>query len=100
RYLPIPARLSFLFFFSSRRRHTRSKRDWSSDVCSSDLVTREPGGSDVAETLRALVLDPATHIDDMTETLLFAAARADHVAKTILDRKSVGKVVVSDRFVW
>src|SRR5437868_9174086 len=27
----------FAFFFSSRRRHTRSKRDWSSDVCSSDL---------------------------------------------------------------
>src|SRR5699024_11903600 len=27
-----------LFFFSSRRRHTRSKRDWSSDVCSSDLA--------------------------------------------------------------
>src|SRR5699024_11822713 len=27
------------FFFSSRRRHTRSKRDWSSDVCSSDLLT-------------------------------------------------------------
>src|SRR5437868_13812571 len=30
----------FLFFFSSRRRHTRSKRDWSSDVCSSDLIRR------------------------------------------------------------
>src|SRR5699024_12004438 len=28
----------FHFFFSSRRRHTRSKRDWSSDVCSSDLI--------------------------------------------------------------
>src|SRR5699024_12083291 len=28
----------FSFFFSSRRRHTRSKRDWSSDVCSSDLI--------------------------------------------------------------
>src|SRR5437868_15478755 len=28
---------ALLFFFSSRRRHTRSKRDWSSDVCSSDL---------------------------------------------------------------
>src|SRR5699024_9260002 len=27
-----------IFFFSSRRRHTRSKRDWSSDVCSSDLI--------------------------------------------------------------
>src|SRR5699024_11881436 len=29
----------YIFFFSSRRRHTRSKRDWSSDVCSSDLKT-------------------------------------------------------------
>src|SRR5690349_11964530 len=29
-----------LFFFSSRRRHTRSLRDWSSDVCSSDLIDR------------------------------------------------------------
>src|SRR5699024_11361894 len=29
---------SYLYFFSSRRRHTRSKRDWSSDVCSSDLL--------------------------------------------------------------
>src|SRR5207249_8152501 len=32
------------FFFSSRRRHTRSKRDWSSDVCSSDLVRVFLGG--------------------------------------------------------
>src|SRR3989440_9578426 len=30
----------FMFFFSSRRRHTRSDRDWSSDVCSSDLMIR------------------------------------------------------------
>src|SRR6266496_5789640 len=30
----------FFFFFSSRRRHTRSLRDWSSDVCSSDLAVR------------------------------------------------------------
>src|SRR5699024_11969907 len=29
------------FFFTSRRRHTRSKRDWSSDVCSSDLESRQ-----------------------------------------------------------
>src|SRR5215813_8038531 len=32
--------LSFFFFFSSRRRHTRCGRDWSSDVCSSDLASR------------------------------------------------------------
>src|SRR2546429_1114521 len=33
-----PARWTVSFFFSSRRRHTRCSRDWSSDVCSSDLV--------------------------------------------------------------
>src|SRR5207247_7934737 len=48
--------ISSSFFFSSRRRHTRSTRDWSSDVCSSDLVVKtlvsgaatvnaEPGGT-------------------------------------------------------
>src|SRR3982750_4977229 len=38
----------FFFFFSSRRRHTRSDRDWSSDVCSSDLVRLAPGSLGVA----------------------------------------------------
>src|SRR5690606_40429981 len=35
-------RIDSTFFFSSRRRHTRFSRDWSSDVCSSDLFTRRP----------------------------------------------------------
>src|SRR5216683_5782078 len=35
--------VAFIFFFSSRRRHTRSDRDWSSDVCSSDLKVTECG---------------------------------------------------------
>src|SRR2546422_5001758 len=35
----------FFFFFSSRRRHTRCSRDWSSDVCSSDLPARIPASS-------------------------------------------------------
>src|SRR6266516_6845994 len=39
--------LSF-FFFSSRRRHTRSYGDWSSDVCSSDLIGETPGHDVVA----------------------------------------------------
>src|SRR3989449_6838321 len=34
----------YFFFFSSRRRHTRCSRDWSSDVCSSDLLSRNFGG--------------------------------------------------------
>src|SRR5699024_11657570 len=37
RYVDRSVSSLYLFFFSSRRRHTRSKRDWSSDVCSSDL---------------------------------------------------------------
>src|SRR5699024_5337457 len=39
--------LVLLFFFSSRRRHTRSKRDWSSDVCSSDLALRAAGEAEL-----------------------------------------------------
>src|SRR5207249_5563214 len=37
-----PYAVPVCFFFSSRRRHTRSKRDWSSDVCSSDLLASSP----------------------------------------------------------
>src|SRR2546426_12841883 len=44
----------FFFFFSSRRRHTRLQGDWSSDVCSSDLI-----GSIVAETMRGTSSLPA-----------------------------------------
>src|SRR5699024_12135060 len=47
------------FFFSSRRRHTRSKRDWSSDVCSSDLVpddiSKDKVGVIAPETVRQYV---------------------------------------------
>src|SRR2546429_6228206 len=40
-YVPVSF-IELLFFFSSRRRHTRCSRDWSSDVCSSDLKQTEP----------------------------------------------------------
>src|SRR5437660_9636201 len=50
--------VSFIFFFSSRRRHTRWPRDWSSDVCSSDLADRERQGQASAADLRAVVLVP------------------------------------------
>src|SRR5205809_4064524 len=43
--LTMPLFLARLFFFSSRRRHTRCSRDWSSDVCSSDLVRPVNGGA-------------------------------------------------------
>src|SRR2546429_2907927 len=51
---------SVFFFFSSRRRHTRCSRDWSSDVCSSDLVIKLRGGL-VVPTAPGLA---AIHADD------------------------------------
>src|SRR5699024_11354254 len=56
------------FFFSSRRRHTRSKRDWSSDVCSSDLVKENAQGE---KRMLPDVLDmPAALGSDLALTLL------------------------------
>src|SRR5262249_59494281 len=43
------------FFFSSRRRHTRLVSDWSSDVCSSDLICVRPSGGGCATTIQAAV---------------------------------------------
>lgn len=60
------------------------------------LVTREPGGTPLAEKLRALVL--AEPMDPLAETLLMFAARADHVQKVIAPALARGAWVVCDRF--
>src|SRR5262249_59503205 len=56
----------YLFFFSSRRRHTRLVSDWSSDVCSSDLdpifKTLAPGLGAIARTKRAAGADPRAEL--------------------------------------
>src|SRR5204862_5946542 len=46
--IPLDSTILHLFFFSSRRRHTRSLRDWSSDVCSSDLTIRSGSNASAA----------------------------------------------------
>ena len=59
-------------------------------------LTREPGGTPLAETLRTLVLnDP---MDSLTEALLMFAARRDHLAGVILPALARGDVVLCDRF--
>ena len=60
------------------------------------VVTREPGGTPLAEKLRALVL--AEPMDPLAETLLMFAARADHVQKVIPPALARGAWVVCDRF--
>jgi dTMP kinase len=64
------------------------------------LVTREPGGSEGAEKIRELLLSGSDERwAPQAEALLFAAARADHVAKTIRPAVEDGKWVLSDRFI-
>lgn len=63
-------------------------------------VTREPGGTDSAEAIRSLLLEGgADRWNARSEALLFAAARADHVARLIRPAIEAGGWVVSDRFV-
>ena len=64
------------------------------------LVTREPGGSGGAEAVRDLLLQgDESRWGAKAEALLFAAARADHVEKTIRPALEEGRWVLSDRFV-
>jgi dTMP kinase len=64
------------------------------------IVTREPGGSEGAEHIRELLLSGSEdRWGPQAEALLFAAARTDHVAKTILPALEKGQWVLSDRFV-
>lgn len=64
------------------------------------LTTREPGGYGVrvAEMLRELLLSPPNAIDHRAELFLFAAARAEHIAKLIKPALEKGTIVISDRF--
>jgi dTMP kinase len=60
------------------------------------IVTREPGGTDLAERLRKAILEEA--MEPATETLLLVAARADHVHRVVSPALSAGTWIVCDRF--
>jgi len=62
-------------------------------------LTREPGGTAIAEAIREILLNP-DHSDmgEVTEVLLYAAARAQHVHARIKPALAAGKVVLCDRF--
>lgn len=63
------------------------------------IVTREPGGTPISEIIRQIILDKNnTEMDYMTEALLYAAARAQHVSQVIKPALEQGKTVICDRF--
>lgn len=64
------------------------------------VVTREPGGTELAEKIRDLLLEISSEtVTPVTEALLYAASRAQHVEHLIKPALARGAVVVSDRFV-
>lgn len=64
------------------------------------IYSREPGGVDIAEQIRAVILNVNnTAMDPRTEALLYAASRRQHLAEVVLPALNEGKIVLCDRFV-
>lgn len=64
------------------------------------LMTREPGGSKIAEQIRNIILDKANTEEDIkTEALLYAASRRQHLIDVVLPALNSGNLVISDRYV-
>ncbi|HKG78897.1 MAG TPA: dTMP kinase [Pyrinomonadaceae bacterium] len=62
------------------------------------LLTREPGGTTLGLRLRAALLDAMEEVDPLTELLVFAADRAQHVRRMLRPALESGRVVFSDRY--
>lgn len=64
------------------------------------MTTREPGGVEIAEKIREVILDVThTQMDDKTELLLYIAARRQHLVEKVLPALAQGKLVLVDRFI-
>lgn len=62
------------------------------------IWTREPGGTEVAEKIRNLLLSPSNRIDSETEILLFSAARCHHIKHLIQPALDDNQIVITDRY--
>src|SRR5699024_1228454 len=80
----------FIFFFSSRRRHTRSKRDWSSDVCSSDLnnkISRLHKASKVSMVLNLHLKQTHNELESRIKNLNKTNNNVSHPQDTLLKKE-------------
>ncbi|WP_342261199.1 dTMP kinase [Spiroplasma endosymbiont of Notiophilus biguttatus] len=63
------------------------------------IITREPGGSEISEQIRQVILNKENMLmDPWTEVLLYIAARRQHLIEKILPNKNSNKIIISDRF--
>jgi dTMP kinase len=62
------------------------------------VVTKEPGGTPLADRIRAILLDSSSHLDPVAELFLFAASRRQHVVEIIRPALQRGATVLCDRF--
>ena len=63
------------------------------------VLTREPGGTPIAEQIREVILNKEnTAMDSVTEALLYAAARRQHLVEKVWPLSKAGKIIISDRF--
>lgn len=64
------------------------------------VLTREPGGTEIGEKIRQVILDPKhSEMARVTEAMLYAASRAQHVEEVIKPAIKAGQIVICDRFV-
>ena len=64
------------------------------------IFTREPGGTQISEKIREIILDvDNSEMTGITEALLYAAARSQHVEEKIIPALEAGKIIICDRFV-
>tara|TARA_B100001057_G_scaffold452765_1_gene496976 strand:+ start:581 stop:1192 length:612 start_codon:yes stop_codon:yes gene_type:complete len=62
------------------------------------IITREPGGTNLGEQLRKIILNSKSEISNLEEILLLMASRSNHINNIILPNLKKGKIVISDRF--
>ncbi|MBT3392518.1 MAG: dTMP kinase [Elusimicrobiaceae bacterium] len=62
------------------------------------VLTREPGGTPLAEAIRNILLDPNQQITPLTELMLYEASRAAHTEETVIPALESGKTVICERY--